>query len=148
MATIPDRMRGVVLPGNSAVEMREYAVPEPGHGQVLLAMKASSICGSDIRAIYREHLGKGPEAYQGVIAGHEPAGEIVKLGPGCRERRVGQRVVVYHISGCGCCDDCRHGYQISCSSGEHRRAYGWQRNGGHSEYLWPRSGTASCCRTI
>jgi len=40
---------------------------------VLVATKASTICGSDIRAIYREHLGKGAEGYQGVIAGHEPA---------------------------------------------------------------------------
>ena len=47
-------------------------------------MKASTICGSDIRCIYREHLGKGPEGYQGVIAGHEPAGQIVETGPGCR----------------------------------------------------------------
>jgi threonine dehydrogenase-like Zn-dependent dehydrogenase len=58
-------MNGVVLPGNSTVEHIEKDVPEPGPGQVLLAMKASSICGSDIRAIYREHLGHGPEAYQG-----------------------------------------------------------------------------------
>ena len=54
-------------------------VPEPGPGQVLLAMKASSICGSDIRAIYREHLGHGPEAYQGVVAGHEPCGQVVAV---------------------------------------------------------------------
>ena len=64
-------MTGVVLPGNSTVELREYDVPEPAHGQVLLKMGASSICGSDIRAIYREHLGKGPEGYNGVIAGHD-----------------------------------------------------------------------------
>ena len=70
-------MQGVVLPGNSTVEFREFPVPEPGHGQVLIQMRASSICGSDIRAIYREHLGKGPEGYQGVIAGHEPCGQIV-----------------------------------------------------------------------
>ena len=38
-------------------------------------MKASTICGSDIRCIYHEHLGKGPEGYQGVIAGHEPSGQ-------------------------------------------------------------------------
>ena len=73
--------------------------PTPGHGQVLLAMKASSICGSDIRAIYREHLGHGPEAYQGVIAGHEPCGEVVAVGPGCSRLEVGDRVVVYHIVG-------------------------------------------------
>ena len=67
-------MRGVLLPGNSTVEMKDFPVPEPGHGQVLLEMKAATICGSDIRAIYREHLGVGPEAYQGVIAGESAAG--------------------------------------------------------------------------
>ena len=85
--SIPETMTGVVLPGNSTVEFNEYDVPQPGHRQVLIEMKASSICGSDIRAIYREHLGTGPEAYQGVIAGHEPCGQIVNTGPGCRERR-------------------------------------------------------------
>lgn len=127
-------MTGVVLPGNSTVEFREYPVPEPGHGQVLVRMKASSICGSDIRAIYREHLGKGPEGYQGVIAGHEPCGQIAKVGPGCKRFREGDRVVIYHISGCGVCDECKHGYMISCRS-EHRAAYGWQRDGGHAAYM-------------
>ena len=94
-------MTGAYLPGNSTVELREVAVPEPGHGEVLLRMKASTICGSDIRCIYHEHLGKGPEGYQGVIAGHEPCGQIVKAGPGCRRFGVGDRVIVYHISGCG-----------------------------------------------
>jgi hypothetical protein len=74
-------MTGAYLPGNSTVELREAPVPEPGHGEVLLRMKASTICGSDIRCIYHEHLGKGPEGYQGVIAGHEPCGQIVKAGP-------------------------------------------------------------------
>ena len=115
-AEIAKTMRGVVLPGDSTVEFKEYPVPEPGHGQVLLKMKASSICGSDIRAIYREHLGHGPEAYQGVIAGHEPCGQIVAVGPGCKRFQVGDRVILYHISGCGVCNDCRRGYMISCTS--------------------------------
>lgn len=127
-------MTGVILPGNSTVEFREYPIPEPGYGQVLLQMKASSICGSDIRAIYREHLGKGAEAYQGVIAGHEPCGQIVKVGPGCKQFKVGDRVVIYHISGCGVCDECKQGYMISCRS-PLRAAYGWQRDGGHAAFL-------------
>jgi threonine dehydrogenase-like Zn-dependent dehydrogenase len=99
-------MQGVVLPGNSTVEFREFPVPEPGHGQVLIQMRASSICGSDIRAIYRAHLGKGPEGYRpGTVAGHEPCGRIVAVGPGCKRFRAGDRVVVYHISGCGVCED-------------------------------------------
>jgi len=126
-------MRGVLLPGQRRVEFQEFPVPEPSHGQVLIKMKASSICGSDIRAIYREHLGHGPEGYQNVIAGHEPCGQIVKVGPGCKRFAVGDRVILYHISGCGVCNDCREGYMISCTSPQ-RAAYGWQRDGGHADY--------------
>jgi threonine dehydrogenase-like Zn-dependent dehydrogenase len=128
-------MKAAFLPGNSTVEMRTVPVPEPGHGEVLIAIKASTICGSDIRAIYHEHLGKGPEGYQGVIAGHEPCGQIVETGPGCRRFKTGDRVIVYHISGCGVCNDCRRGHMISCTSTEYRRAYGWQRDGGMAKFL-------------
>ncbi len=128
-------MRAAYLPGNSAVEMRDVTVPLPGHGEVLLQVKASTICGSDIRCIYHQHLGKGPEGYQGVIAGHEPAGLIVETGPGCRRFQAGDRVIVYHISGCGVCNDCRRGFMISCTSAVYRRAYGWQRDGGMAEFM-------------
>lgn len=127
-------MQGVRLPGDSTVEHITVEVPEPGPGQVLLRMRASSICGSDIRAIYREHLGHGAEAYQGVVAGHEPCGEVVEVGPGARRVSVGDRVVVYHIAGCGMCDECRRGYPVGCHSSL-RAAHGWQRDGGHAEYL-------------
>jgi threonine dehydrogenase-like Zn-dependent dehydrogenase len=96
-------MQGVVLPGNRQLEIRDFPVPEPGHGQVLIRMKASSLCGSDLRAIYRPiEQGTGPEAYQGVIAGHEPCGQIERVGPGVQRFKPGDRVVVYHIGGCGC----------------------------------------------
>jgi threonine dehydrogenase-like Zn-dependent dehydrogenase len=128
-------MQAAFLPGNSTVEMRTVAVPVPAHGEVLIRVKASTICGSDIRCIYHEHLGKGPEGYQGVIAGHEPCGQIVEAGLGCRLFKAGDRVIVYHISGCGVCNDCRRGYMISCTSEKYRRAYGWQRDGGMAEYM-------------
>jgi len=124
----------VLLPGGREVELRDFDEPRPGYGQVVLRMQASTICGSDIRAIYREHLGVGAEAYQGVIAGHEPAGEVVEVGPGVKRLAVGDRVAVYHIAGCGNCADCRAGYMIGCS-GPGRAAYGWQRDGGHADYM-------------
>jgi threonine dehydrogenase-like Zn-dependent dehydrogenase len=127
-------MKGAYLPGDSTVVFKETPIPTPGHGQVLVKMKASTICGSDIRAIYREHTGKGAEGYQGVIAGHEPCGQVVEEGPGIRRFKKGSRVIVYHISGCGVCHDCRMGYMISCSS-PLRAAYGWQRDGGMAEYI-------------
>jgi threonine dehydrogenase-like Zn-dependent dehydrogenase len=127
-------MTGAVLPGNSTVELREFAIPEPGYGQVLIKTKSSTICGSDIRAIYHEHLGKGPEGYQNKIAGHEPCGQIVEEGLGLRRFKKGDRVIVYHISGCGLCYDCRRGYMTSCTS-KLRAAYGWQRDGGMAPYI-------------
>ncbi len=128
-------MKGAVLPGNSTVELRDFEIPKPGYGQVLIQTKASTICGSDIRCIYREHVGKGPEAYiPGTIAGHEPCGLIVEEGEGLKRFKKGDRVIVYHISGCGVCHDCRKGYYISCKS-PYRKAYGWQRNGGMAPYI-------------
>lgn len=127
-------MSAAYLPGNSTVVLKKVDIPEPGYGEVLIKMKSSTICGSDIRAIYREHTGKGAEGYQDKICGHEPCGQIVKTGPGLRRFKEGDRVIVYHISGCGVCNDCRRGYMISCTS-PFRRAYGWQRDGGMAEYL-------------
>ena len=128
------KMKGVTLPGGDRVEFREYDIPKPGYGQVLVRMKCSTICGSDIRCIYHEHVGEGPEGYQGVIAGHEPCGQIVEEGPGLKRFRKGDRVIIYHISGCGVCHECRQGYMISCTSPK-RAAYGWQRDGGMAEYI-------------
>ncbi|MDQ1711075.1 MAG: hypothetical protein QOE45_525 [Frankiaceae bacterium] len=127
-------MRAAYLPGGRVVDLRDVPVPEPGPGQLLVRMGASTICGSDLRAIYREHLGHGAEAYQGVVAGHEPCGDVVVAGPGVTAFAPGDRVVVYHIAGCGSCADCMAGYDISCQS-PLRRAYGWQRDGGHAEFV-------------
>lgn len=132
---VGEEMRGVVLPGDRRLELRRFPVPEPGHGQVLLRMRASALCGSDLRAIYRPaHHGRGPEAYTGVIAGHEPAGEVVAVGPGVTRLRVGERVAAYHITGCGLCPPCRAGWMLLCHS-QARAAYGWKRDGGHADYM-------------
>jgi threonine dehydrogenase-like Zn-dependent dehydrogenase len=128
-------MRGVLLPGGSRVEMRDFPDPVAGPGQAVVRIKASSICGSDVRAIYREHLGTGPEGYiDGTIAGHEPCGQVESIGAGVTTVRPGDRVAVYHIAGCGLCRDCRAGFMISCSS-PRRAAYGWQRDGGHADLM-------------
>ena len=115
--TMIGKMKGAILPGNSTVEFKEFDIPKPGHGQVLIKTMASTICGSDIRCIYREHTGKGAEGYiPCTIAGHEPCGYIVEEGEGLKRFKKGDRVIIYHISGCGVCYDCRRGYAISCTS--------------------------------
>jgi threonine dehydrogenase-like Zn-dependent dehydrogenase len=132
-------VQGVFLPGDSTAELRSFPLAPLGPGQVLIAVGASGICGSDIGYIYREyktHKGlDGAAAYRGVIAGHEPCGTVVEVGPGCRRTTRGDRVIVYHIVGCGLCRNCRAGYFISCLDETRREAYGWQRNGGHARYL-------------
>ena len=128
-------MMGMKLPGGAKVQCVTVEVPRPGPGQVLLKMKAASLCGSDLKYIYYEHTDKtGGARYDDVIAGHEPSGQVVAVGEGVLDFREGDRVLVYHIQGCGYCDECRKGYFINCQNPE-RRAYGWQRDGALAEYM-------------
>ncbi len=132
---LPEKMLGMKLPGGAKVEAVEVEVPKPGPGQVLLKMKAASLCGSDLKYIYYEHTDKtGGARYDDVIAGHEPSGQVVAVGEDVSDFKVGDRVVVYHIQGCGYCDECRKGFFINCQNPE-RRAYGWQRDGALGEYM-------------
>lgn len=132
---IPETMLGMKLPGGAKVEAVQVPVPHPGPGQVLLKMKAASLCGSDLKYIYFEHTDKtGGARYDDVIAGHEPSGQVVEVGEDVSDFQIGDRVVVYHIQGCGYCDECRKGFFINCQNPE-RRAYGWQRDGALAEYM-------------
>lgn len=129
------KMLGMKLPGGATVESGIYDIPKPENGQVLLKMKAASLCGSDLKYIYYEHTDKtGGARYDDVIAGHEPSGQVVEVGEGVCDFKIGDRVVVYHIQGCGYCDECRKGFFINCQQKE-RRAYGWQRDGALAEYM-------------
>ncbi|MGV9927105.1 zinc-dependent alcohol dehydrogenase family protein [Nocardia rhamnosiphila] len=135
--TVPETMPGIYLPGNSTTEMRQVPVPTPGPGQLLVEVGAAGICGTDISYIYREyktHRGIDGPAYRGVVSGHEPSGRVVAAGPGCARFGAGDRVIVYHIAGCGLCDNCRRGFYISCTSPS-RESYGWQRDGGNARYV-------------
>jgi len=77
-----------ILPGNSTVEIRDFEMPESGYRQALVRTKATTIWGSDIRCIYREHVGKGAEDYiPGTIAGHEPCGIYREMPQGSNVSR-------------------------------------------------------------
>lgn len=119
-------MRGVVFLGNKQLEMREFPTPEPGPGQVLVKMRASGICGSDLRP-YRG------ERAQTSVGGHEPCGEVADLGPGVVGPRVGDRAMIHHYSGCGTCKYCRIGYEQLCVNGH--ETYGFGANGGNADYI-------------
>lgn len=73
-----DEMHGAILPGNSTAEIRSYAVPQPCWGQVLLRMKSSTICGSDIAPSIASTWEKGPNDTRESLQGTNLAGRSCK----------------------------------------------------------------------
>jgi threonine dehydrogenase-like Zn-dependent dehydrogenase len=123
-------MKGVVLLGDRDLELREFPEPRPGPGQVVVEMRASGLCGSDLPP-YRaspESLGE----QRSIIAGHEPCGVVAETGPEVRSVQVGDRVMVHHYSGCGRCSQCLTGWTQLCVNGS--RVYGRDLHGGDAGY--------------
>ena len=133
-------MRGAVFLGDRKVELRTFPDPTPGPGEVVIQMKASGMCGSDLK-FYRPPPGEAQAALglgslkEPFIAGHEPCGVVVARGPGVSEREapIGQRVMDHHYSGCGICKHCRVGWSQLCRAGI--TVYGVTAHGGHAEYM-------------
>lgn len=131
-------MKGVVCLGDRAVEVREFPDEKPGVGEVLLKMRASGMCGSDLKNYRREssELNQLPTASTVNRMGHEPCGEVVELGAGVTFPVVGQRVIVHHYRGCGQCKYCTRGYnQLCLKPGPYTRYYGGSGHGGHGDYM-------------
>ena len=131
-------MRGLIFAGDRQIDYFEVPDPTPGPGEVVLEMKASGICGSDLH-IYRGPKGMrllGGTADGPVIAGHEPCGVVAAVGTdvSAREARVGDRVMVHHYSGCNVCRQCRTGWTHMCE-GMFPTVYGISAHGGHAQWL-------------
>jgi len=132
-------MRGVVFLGNRKLELRDFPDPTPGLGEVVVAMKASGMCGSDLhpyRAAGNAAAALGLGGGHGpVVAGHEPCGVIAERGPGVSEADAptGQRVMVHHYKGCGRCKHCRVGWAQLCRQGI--VVYGMTGHGGHAPFM-------------
>ena len=133
-------MRGVVFLGERKVELRSFPDPTPGPGEVVLEMKASGMCGSDLK-FYRSPPGEAQKALglgdraEPFIGGHEPCGVVVARGAGVSEKEApnGLRVMDHHYSGCGICAHCRVGWAQLCRAGI--TVYGVTAHGGHADYL-------------
>ena len=133
-------MRGVVFLGDRKVELRSFPDPTPGPGEVVLEMKASGMCGSDLK-FYRSPPGAAQAALglgslsEPFIGGHEPCGVVVARGPGVSEKEAptGQRVMDHHYAGCGVCSHCRVGWSQLCRAGI--TVYGVTAHGGHADYF-------------
>jgi threonine dehydrogenase-like Zn-dependent dehydrogenase len=105
-------LQGAVYVGNRKIELREFAEPTPRPGEVIVATKASGLCGSDLN-YYRAETTAG---HGDCIAGHEPAGVVYAVGEGvsAAQATVGDRVMIHHYIGCGNCTQCRSGWSQMC----------------------------------
>ena len=133
-------MRAMTFPGDRQVAFVDFPDPTPAAGEVVLEMKASGLCGSDLH-YYRRPAGTPMSSkfqyVQGpVIGGHEPCGVVAAVGAAVPESigRVGDRVMVHHYTGCGGCNLCRSGWQQLCQDVP-VRTYGNNGHGCHAPYF-------------
>ena len=123
-------MKAAFYAGHDRIELRDVPTPTPGPDEVLLRMRGSVICGSELHDYHGEHAGGG-------IAGHEGVGQVVSA-PTTSSLAEGQLVAVQVLSGCGNCEHCLAGDPEHCSNS---RFHG----GTHAEYM---AVPTMCCRPV
>jgi L-iditol 2-dehydrogenase len=100
-------MRVAMYYNNRDVRLEQVPMPKIGAGELLIRTRASGICGSDLMEWYR--IKKAP-----LVLGHEITGEVVEVGAGVEEFRIGDRVFSSHHVPCGQCRYCLAGHQSVC----------------------------------
>jgi len=113
-------MQAARFAGDRKIEIRQIPLPVPTAGEVLLRVRACSLCGSDLR-VFRNGWP--------VTPGHEILGVVDKPG----DRLHGQRCLVYIPVWCGRCDQCQAQRPHLCENATD--LMGWQRDGGYAEAL-------------
>lgn len=133
-------MKSFVFKGDREIALLDKSKPVPGPGQVLIRTRTSSICGTDLH-IYRQS--SDTVSSKGItVSGHEPVGEVAEVGVGVSWPTVGERVVGYHVAGCGVCKfcqlrrykECPHNYSAPMSDPD-RVAMQENLDGSNAEYI-------------
>lgn len=128
-------MKAVVFPEPNKVEIRDVERPEPGPGEALVKVEASTICGSDLKILKGEYDAT-PFPH---IPGHEFAGEVVEVGAGVERLVPGDRVGNEPHVGCGECQPCMEGLYNLCEHyGDTDRGHahiGFTTDGGLARYV-------------
>jgi threonine 3-dehydrogenase len=132
-------MKALIKTGREpGAELREVAVPEPGQDEVLIRVKATAICGTDIH-IYSWDRYAQERVRPPLIFGHEGCGEVARIGSRVRGYAVGDLIAVETHIPCGECFQCRTGSQHIC---ERMAIIGVHTDGLFAEYA--RIPTACC----
>ncbi|MBP3311477.1 MAG: alcohol dehydrogenase catalytic domain-containing protein [Butyricicoccus sp.] len=123
-------MQAAVFKGNGILEVEQVEIPEiTAPDQVLLKVRAASICGSDLHALT---VPPGQVISTGVVMGHEFFGTVEKIGTGVTHYQPGDTVVVNPCLPCGECWECKHGCANLCPTPRH---YGQTCDGGFAQYV-------------
>lgn len=117
-------MKVAMYYSNNDVRIEEMPVPKIGDAELLVKVKASGICGSDVMEWYR--IKKAPK-----VLGHEITGDIVAIGKNVKKYKVGDRVFVSHHVPCNTCRFCKNNQQTLCHTLHTTNFY----PGGFAEYL-------------
>jgi 2-desacetyl-2-hydroxyethyl bacteriochlorophyllide A dehydrogenase len=121
-------MRAIVITAfNQPWQLKDLPVPTPAPGQVLIKVRCSGVCGTDLHV----HHGAFPLPTP-LVAGHEPTGDIAAVGPGVTDLKIGDRVgVFWNQKGCGRCAVCQAGRPDACAQSQ-----SWMHlGGGNSEWM-------------
>jgi L-iditol 2-dehydrogenase len=117
-------MKVAMYYNNNDVRIEEMPVPSIGETELLVKVKASGICGSDVMEWYR--IKKAPK-----VLGHEITGDVVEVGKNVKEYKVGDRVFVSHHVPCNTCKFCLNNQHTLCHTLHTTNFY----PGGFAEYL-------------
>lgn len=114
--------------GKGLVEMRDVPEPQVKDDEVLIEIKAVSVCGSDLHIFHDNHPYWPP-----MVMGHEFSGVIADMGKNVTGWKIGDRIVSETRTGaCGVCYQCQSGFPQVC---EHKRAYGIGIDGAYATYV-------------
>ena len=122
-------MKAAQFYGGKDIRLRTLPSPTPGPGEVLVQVKATGICGSDLHGYHAEN----PKPLSPRIAGHELTGRIVDLGTSVSKHKTDTRVTVEPTIPCNECPECLSGNYNICSKLVH--IGGTARGGGFAEYM-------------
>ena len=124
---LPTTMRAAILHGPRMVSIKCVPVPLLESDEVLVAVDAVGLCGSDIHCYTGERSIEYP-----MVLGHEITGRIVATGTNVQAQRLGERVVVEPNIPCGRCTLCTRGLGRICV---HKQSIGLTRWGGLADYV-------------
>lgn len=125
-------MKAIVKPRRApGGEIREVPRPTPGPGEVLVALRASSVCGTDVHLWEWNAWAQSRVAKVPFILGHELSGEVVELGEGVTSLAIGDHVSAETHIADGTCSLCRTGRMHIC---EHVQVLGVDRDGVFAEF--------------